>query len=68
MNEDIRRRDRKRWTIFAIGLLVPILLVGMLFFAASQDVKTKQAYDAERAAYAKQRADKTLASDPEAQK
>lgn len=65
MNEDIRRRDRKRWTLFGLGLLVPILLVAMLFFAASQDVKTKRAYDAERENYAKQRAAAALASDPE---
>ena len=50
--EEIRVRDRKRWTIFAIALLIPIGLVLVLFFAASQDAKTKAKYDAERAEYA----------------
>ncbi|MHA3082103.1 hypothetical protein ACX1NX_02750 [Acinetobacter sp. ANC 5383] len=50
--QEIRARDRKRWTIFAIALLIPIALVFLLFIAASQDVKTKARYDQERAEYA----------------
>lgn len=65
MSIDKRSRDRKRWTLFGLGLLVPILLVAMLFFAASQDVKTKRTYDAERQNYEQQR--EALASDPEVQ-
>lgn len=50
--QEIRARDRKRWTIFAIALLIPIALVLLLFIAASQDVKTRAQYDQERAEYA----------------
>ncbi|MHA3055024.1 hypothetical protein E0H77_01580 [Acinetobacter sp. ANC 4633] len=50
--QEIRARDRKRWTIFAIALLIPIALVLLLFIAASQDAKTKAQYDQERAGYA----------------
>lgn len=69
--EEIRRRDRKRWTLFAVGLLIPLFLIAMLFFAATQDAKQKKQYDAERAGYAQkyaeqEAANKRLASDPEA--
>ena len=50
--QEIRARDRKRWTSFAIALLIPIALVLLLFIAASQDVKTRAQYDQERAEYA----------------
>ncbi|WP_111894594.1 hypothetical protein [Acinetobacter sp. MB5] len=50
--QEIRARDRKRWTIFAIALLIPIALVLLLYVAASQDAKTKAKYDEERAEYA----------------
>ncbi|MFT4022030.1 MAG: hypothetical protein QM666_10990 [Acinetobacter sp.] len=52
MSQDTKQRDRKRWVIFFIALLIPILLVSMLFVAANQDVKTKQKYEAQRAGYA----------------
>lgn len=70
MSEDVRTRNRKRWIIFSVALLVPILLVLLLFVAASQDAKTSKKYAAQRAGYAekfaKQDEERSLASDPEA--
>ncbi|MCF9046212.1 hypothetical protein [Acinetobacter nectaris] len=70
MSEDIRTRNRKRWIIFSVALLVPVLLVLLLFVAASQDAKTTKRYASERAGYAEKFAqqdeDHALASDPEA--
>ncbi|MEB3766217.1 hypothetical protein [Acinetobacter sp. MD2] len=55
MSQDLKQRDRKRWTIFAIALLIPMLLVLALFFAARQDAETKQQYDQLRTTYAAER-------------
>ncbi|WP_343595087.1 hypothetical protein [Acinetobacter sp.] len=55
MSQDLKQRDRKRWMIFSIALLIPILLVLVLFFAAHEDAETKQEYDQMRAEYTAER-------------
>lgn len=70
-SHDLRQMNKKRWTIFGVALLLPILLVLLLFVAASQDAKMKKQYDAQRESYAEKNYSKTeskqlIASDPEA--
>ncbi|MEB3754025.1 hypothetical protein [Acinetobacter sp. MD2(2019)] len=55
MSQDLKQRDRKRWTIFAIALCIPMLLVLGLFFAAKQDAQTKKEYDQLSTEYANER-------------
>ena len=55
MSQDLKQRDRKRWMIFTVALLIPILLVLVLFLAARQDAETKQQYDQIRAEYTAER-------------
>ncbi|MBF7686930.1 hypothetical protein [Acinetobacter rathckeae] len=70
MSPDQRQINKKRWVIFGVALLIPILLVLLLFVAASQDAKMKKQYEAERASYAenykKTESEQLIASDPEA--
>lgn len=69
MSSEQRPKTKKPWIIFFIALLVPIGLVLMLFFAASQDAQTKKQYEQQRAEYAEKYNQKSdqLASDPEVQ-
>lgn len=55
MSQDLKQRDRKRWIIFSVALLIPILLVLVLFLAAHEDAETKQQYDQMRAEYTAER-------------
>ncbi|MBF7682940.1 hypothetical protein I2F27_06305 [Acinetobacter sp. B5B] len=70
MTQNQRQINKKRWIIFGVALLLPILLVLLLFVAASQDAKMKKQYEAERASYAenyqKTQSEQLIASDPEA--
>lgn len=70
MSQDQRQSNKKRWIIFCVALSLPVLLVFMLFVAASQDAKMKKQYEAQRSAYEKQyektESEQLIASDPEA--
>ncbi|SDC06120.1 hypothetical protein [Acinetobacter boissieri] len=70
MSQDQRQINKKRWVIFGVALLLPILLVLLLFVAASQDAKMKKQYEEQRVAYAEKyqqtESEQLIASDPEA--
>ncbi len=46
------------WLLMGLGLLIPFLIIGILFFAAKSDANTKKQYEQERLEMAKRIAEK----------
>ena len=46
------------WLLMGLGLLIPFLIIGILFFAAKSDANTKKQYEQQRLEMAKRIAEK----------
>ncbi|ENW03613.1 MULTISPECIES: hypothetical protein [Acinetobacter] len=53
MSQQVVEKKRVPWLLMALGLLIPIFIVGMAFLAARSDAETKKKYDQQRAEIAK---------------
>ena len=50
------------WLLMGLGLLIPFLIIGILFFAAKSDAKNKKQYEQQRLEMEKRIAEKEAAS------
>ncbi|MCG9513889.1 hypothetical protein MCL26_01960 [Acinetobacter pittii] len=50
------------WLLMGLGLLIPFLIIGILFFAAKSDAKNKKQYEQQRLEIAKRIAEKEAAN------
>lgn len=53
MNQQAVKKKSLPWLLMALGLLIPIFIVGMAFLAAKSDAKNKKEYDRQWAEIAK---------------
>ena len=53
MSQNSVEKKQIPWCLMALGLLIPIFIVGMAFIAARSDAETKRKYDQQRAEIAK---------------
>lgn len=53
MSQNSVEKRQIPWGLMALGLLIPIFIVGMAFIAARSDAETKRKYDQQRAEIAK---------------
>lgn len=49
------------WLLMGLGLLIPFLIIGILFFAAKSDAKNKKQYEQQRLEMEKRIAEKEVA-------
>lgn len=50
------------WLLMGLGLLIPLLIIGILFLAAKSDAKNKKQYEQQRLEMAKRIAEKEAAN------
>ncbi|MEQ1121180.1 hypothetical protein [Acinetobacter seifertii] len=50
------------WLLMGLGLLIPFLIIGILFFAAKSDAKNKKQYEQQRLEMEKRIAEKEAVS------
>ncbi len=50
------------WLLMGLGLLIPLIIIGILFLAAKSDAKNKKQYEQQRLEMAKRIAEKEAAN------
>ncbi len=58
MNQQSVEKKSVPWLLMGLGLLIPFLIIGILFFAAKSDAKNKKQYEQQRLEMAKRIAEK----------
>lgn len=62
MNQQSVEKKSVPWLLMGVGLLIPFLIIGILFFAAKSDAKNKKQYEQQRLEMAKRIAEKEAAN------
>lgn len=53
MSQQTTEKKSIPWLLMGLGLLIPILIIGIAFLAAKSDAETKRKYDQQHAEIAK---------------
>ncbi|OTG83040.1 hypothetical protein [Acinetobacter sp. ANC 4648] len=59
MNPKVTEKKPLPWLLMGLGLLVPVFIIVMAFFAAKSDAETKKKYQQQHAEIAKKHAQMT---------
>lgn len=62
MSQQPVKKKSVPWLLMGLGLLIPFLIIGIVFFAAKSDAKNKKQYEQQRLEMAKRIAEKEAAN------